>query len=160
MKEVLSMENEKDNHDHFLAQESELVRILEAMLNDDTTISARAVANRHTQIKSASSFTRHPDRQALISKYQERQSQHRTWQKRLQKTSSEKANQLLATKDELICELEMKNRLLITSHIAMLKAVGEMGGFAKWSELFKDFQQVRRLLHEMNAMPNADVHQL
>jgi len=130
------------------------------MLNDDTTISARAVANRHTKIKSASSFTRNPDRLALISKYQERQSQHRTWQKKLKKTSSEKANQLLATKDERISELEMRNKLLIISHMAMLKAVGEMGGFAKWSKLFKDFQQVRQSLYEMNAMPNADIHQL
>ena len=160
MKVAFSMENKLNNIEENAAQEGELINILEDMLNDDITISARAVANRHTQIKSASSFTRHPDRLALISKYQERQSQHRTWQKRLGKTSSEKVNQLLATKDEKICELEMKNKLLITSHIAMLKAVGEMGGFAKWSELFKDFQQVRKLLLEMKAMPSADIHQL
>jgi hypothetical protein len=86
----------------------------------------------HPTIKAASSITRSESRRTLLSNYQDRQREYRRWRN---------------------VELEFHVALLTISHVAMLRAVGELGGFAMWAIFFDDFQQARNKLDQLRALP-------
>lgn len=45
-------------------------------------------------------------------------------------------------------------QLLITSHLAMLRAVGAMGGFSKWAQFYEQYREAREKLAELGAIPD------
>ena len=131
--------------------------ILEAMLVNDQDITARAVARLHPTIQAASSITRSEARSQLLVQYQERQSQYRRWRGRVGKQSSVDTAAALEQKEHRIAKLEANVQLLTASHLAMLRAVGELGGFNKWAKFYEDYREARDKLTALHAIPNATV---
>lgn len=138
--------------------EANLIAVLKKMLDDDITITARAVAKLHPSISAASSITRHPIRMSLLSEYQARQIEFRSWSKRIKKSSKANINMLLESQSKTIKDLENKLGTLTISHVNMIRAIGELGGFTKWSRFFQDYKEIRDQLYTMDALPNADVN--
>ncbi|WP_093559300.1 hypothetical protein [Pseudoduganella namucuonensis] len=126
--------------------EQELIRVLEYLLAEDVPITARAVARLHPTLKAASSITRNTARSALLAKFQARQAEFRRWRSRSTKLSSSDSAATLAAKDSQISDLEANVQLLTASHVAMLRAVGELGGFAKWAQFYESYAMIRNKL--------------
>jgi cell division FtsZ-interacting protein ZapD len=138
-----------------LKLDAEMKVILETLLADDQDITARAVARLHPTIKAASSITRSETRTALLADYQKRQHEYRTWRGRVGKQSAVDTAAALAKKDHRIAELEACVQILTTSHVALLRAVGAMGGFSRWAQFFEKHQDVRRKLTDLGAIPES-----
>jgi hypothetical protein len=137
----------------------EMERILQRMLEEDETITARAVARRHPAIKHASSITRIPYRLDLLARYQERQKQFREWNRRAPKRSRDQLAAQLAQKDSQIAELERQIEILRVSHLAMIRTVGEMGGITKLLKLYEGYREVRNELDRLGVLPHGVVKQ-
>ncbi len=135
----------------------DMVRILQEMLETDVTMTARGVARKHPFIQHASSITRHQNRRDLLARYQAMQNERRAWLKRLPKYSRAQTASQLADKDLRIAELERQVEILRVSHLAMIRAVGELGGVSKWLRLFEDYSDVREELKKLGLLPNAAV---
>lgn len=150
--------DEKDGLSH--EADPELVRILEEMLNNDETITARAVARKHPAIKHASSITRIPLRSNLLTRYQDRQNQFREWQRRTPKRSRDQLAAQLGQRDSRIAELEHQVEVLRHFLLAMIRAVGELGGTSKWLQLYANFREVRNELNKLGVWPQAEVKQI
>jgi len=139
------------------SNDNEMREILETLLADDEDITARAVARLHPSIKAASSITRSESRSRLLAQYQLRQAEYRRWRERVARRSGADTAASLADKDIRIAELEATVQLLIASHLAMLRAVGELGGFSKWARFYEHHREARDKLAEFGAMPAAPV---
>ena len=131
--------------------------ILEDLISIDQDITAREVARRHPTLSAASSITRNSTRRAILSKYQQRQKELRQWSARTQKTSAASIERTLADRDARIAELERQVEVLVASHVAMLRAVGEMGGFSQWARFFEMTAPVREMLAGMGALPVSEI---
>lgn len=139
------------------AGDVQMREILEMLLADDQDITARAVARLHPSIKAASSITRSESRSRLLAQYQMRQSEYRRWRGRVAKRSGGDTAASLADKDIRIAELEASVQLLTASHLAMLRVVGELGGFSKWAGFYEQYREARDRLIELGAVPVATV---
>jgi hypothetical protein len=141
-------------------EDDAMVRVLEQLLAEDADITARAVARLHPSIKAASSITRSAIRMDLLSKYQEQQASYRRWNARTKRMSGTEQSAVLAARDSRIAELEEAVQLLTASHVAMLRVVGELGGFSKWVKFYGDYSYVRDKLDTLGALPSSSVHAL
>lgn len=137
------------------SDDGQMREILETLLADDEDITARAVARAHPTIKAASSITRSESRSQLLAQYQQRQADYRRWRIRIAKRSGADTAASLADKDIRIAELEATVQLLTASHLAMLRAVGELGGFSKWAKFYEYHRDTRDKLAELGAIPVA-----
>lgn len=135
-----------------------MVAILKQLLAEDADITARAVARLHPSLSAASSITRNPARVALLATYQEQQANYRRWRPRVSRMSKIDQSATLAAKDARIAELEASVQLLTASHIAMVRAVGELGGFSKWTKFYENYSSVRDQLNALGALPTSTVH--
>ena len=135
----------------------EMLSVLEKMLEADETITARAVARRHPTIKHASSFTRHPARSDLLSRYQEQQKRVRNLARRIPKRSKAQIANQLAEKDMLISELVLDRDALRCFILAMIQAVGEAGGTPRLAKFYADYRAVRDRLGKLGVLPQAEV---
>lgn len=138
----------------------ETVRILEEMLESNETITARAVARKHSSIKHASSITRHQGRADLLKTFQEKQAEFRRWMDRAPKASRTQLASQLAAKDARIKELEQQVEILRVSHLAMIRAVGELGGASKWLRFFEPYREIRDSLNNMGLTPATKITEL
>lgn len=138
----------------------EMRQVLDDLLARDEDITARAVARLHPRITAASSITRSKDRSRLLAKYQERQGEFRRWRGRPGKLSGVAAASALADRDVRIAELESQVALLTASHVAMIRAVGELGGFSKWAQFYESYRGARDQLAQLGALPEAKVESL
>ncbi|RKE36048.1 hypothetical protein B0G76_5276 [Paraburkholderia sp. BL23I1N1] len=139
------------------SDDNQMREILETLLADDEDITARAVARLHPSINAASSITRSESRSKLLAGYQQRQAEYRRWRGRVAKRSGADTAASLADKDIRIAELEATVQLLTASHLAMLRAVGELGGFSKWARFYEQYRDARDKLAELGAIPEAAV---
>lgn len=139
-----------------LSIDEEMARVLQEMLENDENITARGVVNKLECLKAASSITRNPHRVALLKVFQERQKEFRKWQSRAGKTSKENVAQALAIRELKIAELQRQVELLTASHIAMIRVVGELGGYAKWAKFFETYQSIQDALLSMKAIPSSN----
>lgn len=137
----------------------EMVRILEAMLEADETITARAVVRRHPSVKHASSVTRHPSRSALLARFQAQQAQYRTWQARKPKRSREQLSAQLAQKDMRIAELERQVEILRVHSLAMIRTVGEIGGISRLLKLYDGHRNAMKELDRLGVLPRGELKQ-
>ena len=135
----------------------EMARILKEMIDENETITARAVARKHPSIKHASSITRSPSRSELLTRYQEQQKQFRSWQEQLPKRSREQVAAQLAQKDSRIADLERQVEILRVFDLAMIRTVGELGGIGKLLKLYEGCQATRRELRKLGVLPQAEV---
>jgi hypothetical protein len=140
------------------SNESKMRDILEMLLEQDDNITARAVARLHPTIRSASSITRSEARSALLSEYQRRQTEYRRWRGRVAKQSGVQVAATIADKDIKIANLESQVALLTASHLAMLRAVGELGGFRQWATFYDRFRDERQQLDRLGATPSFAVN--
>jgi hypothetical protein len=147
-------------NDTALVDDNEMRGILETLLANDEDITARAVARLHPSIKAASSITRSESRSRLLAEYQHRQTEYRRWRGRIAKRSGADTAASLADKDIRIAELEATVQLLTASHLAMLRAVGELGGFSKWAKFYEHHREARDKLIALGAIPTATVSPL
>ncbi|MHC9085969.1 hypothetical protein ACYX7E_13195 [Luteimonas sp. RIT-PG2_3] len=138
----------------------EMRRVLEDLLSRDEDITARAVARLHPRINAASSITRSAERSHMLAQYQERQAEFRRWRGRTGKLSGAAAASALADRDVRIAELESRVALLTASHVAMIRAVGELGGFSKWAQFYELFRDSRDQLAQLGALPEAAIESL
>ncbi|PSD10177.1 hypothetical protein C7E19_22140 [Stenotrophomonas maltophilia] len=143
-----------------LYSDLEMRQVLEGLLSRDEDITARAVARLHPQINAASSITRSKDRSRLLALYQERQAEFRRWRDKPAKLSGVAAASALADRDVRIAELESQVALLTASHVAMIRAVGELGGFTKWAQFYESYRGATDQLVQLGALPEAEVKQL
>lgn len=134
--------------------EDEIEIILKEMLDHDEAITARGVVRRHSRLKAASSITRSSERSALLASFQQKQVELRNWQKRVGKKSKESSAKALAERDNRIMELERQVEILTASHVAMIRAVGELGGFSKWAKFFEGYQAIQDGLPLVKAAPS------
>ncbi|QDQ82278.1 hypothetical protein [Paraburkholderia megapolitana] len=139
------------------SDDDQMREILETLLANDEDITARAVARLHPSINAASSITRSESRSKLLAEYQRRQSEYRRWRGRVAKRSGADTAASLADKDIRIAELEATVQLLTASHLAMLRAVGELGGFSKWARFYEQYRDARDKLAELGAIPESTV---
>lgn len=133
-----------------------LIRILDDLLQRDEDITARAAARLHPKIGHASTITRNPSRADLLAQYQAKQQDIRKHLGRLTKRSKEATAAELTSKDQRIAELERQVDLLRSSHLAMIRAVGELGGMSKWMKFYEGFRDARDHLYKLEAVPLAE----
>lgn len=137
----------------------EMLKVLDDLLSRDENITARAVARLHPTISAASSITRSNERSHLLALYQERQREFRRWRGRPGKLSGAAAG-ALADRDLYISTLESQVALLTASHVALLRAVGELGGFSKWAQFYDSYRDCRDQLAKLGALPEAAIRTL
>lgn len=135
----------------------EMRQVLDDLLARDEDITARAVARLHPRISAASTITRSAERSHMLARYQERQAEFRRWRGRPGKLSGVAAASALADRDVRIAELESQVALLTASHVAMIRAVGELGGFSKWAQFYESYRSSRDQLAQLGALPGAEV---
>ncbi|MBA4079200.1 MAG: hypothetical protein C0508_29490 [Cyanobacteria bacterium PR.023] len=132
-----------------------LESILEQMLHKDIDITARAIVRESDDVfKNASDITRQPSRKAIFVQYRIRQRELRMLVEKTDKESKTNLQVRLARLTQENEELKKAQHLLIASHKAMLLAVGEMGGMAAWLKFFPAWEDTRKRMMELNAMPD------
>ena len=141
----------------FASVDPEMEQILEAMLEADETITARAIARKHSKLGHASSITRSLERRRLVEAYQKQQKQRREWIERAPKHSHDQLIAQLAQRDTRIAALEHQIEVLRISHLAMLRTVEEMGGFSKLLKLYEGYRGVREELDRIGVLPKSGV---
>ena|ERR1700676_763735 len=135
-----------------------LEEVLEAMLVDDETITARAVIRRMGgMLKHATDITRNEARKALVADYSQRQEKIRAAVERSTKLSRAELERQVTLKNAEIERLRAEKELLIASHRAMILSIAEMGGFSTWKRFFEKYQTAIDALDEMGALPRAEI---
>lgn len=137
-------------------EDTEMISVLEQLLEQNADITARAVARLHSKISHASSITRSPLRSALLAQYQEKQRYIRIHVGSIKKRSREDIAADLANKDQKIAELARHVEILTVSHAALIRVVGELGGMSKWLSFFESYKQIRDDLQKLGAMPQTN----
>ena len=130
-----------------------MLRILESLLERDVNITARAVARLHPSLKAASSITRSKPRSTLVAEYRHRQNEFRRWRSRVGKRAGDQNAAALVDKQIRIDQMETMVALLTASHVALLRSLGELGGFAKWAAFYERFREARDALQKIGAVP-------
>ena len=132
-----------NNRNLSIKTDPEMESIMESLLENDQKITAHAVVRLHPNIKSVSTITRSEWRLKLLKHYQTRQNEIKKWQGRSSGVSKVNLAAALAEKDIQIADLKNKVDMLTASHVAMIRAVGEIGGFAKWAKFYDSFKDTR-----------------
>jgi hypothetical protein len=136
--------------------DEEMLSILEELLEKDITITAREIARRHSAFNHAASITRNSNRQQLLHEFQEKQTLVRKLTHSAKKIAKSALIADIAEKDRKITQLEEQVQILTASHIAMLRAVGQVGGMEAWSNFFKNsFEEKAFLLKKAGLAENA-----
>jgi hypothetical protein len=133
-----------------------MLRILESLLERDVDITARAVARLHPSLKAASSITRSESRRTLVAQYRHRQNEFRRWRGRVEKRTVDQNAAALVDKQSRIDQTETMVALLTASHVALLRSLGELGGFAKWAAFYERFREARDALQKIGAIPEEN----
>jgi hypothetical protein len=133
---------------------AQLEETLEAMLTANEAITARGVVRRMARVfKHATDITRVKERRALVDAYVKRQRSIQTAIERSSKRSRSELEQQVATKNEMIHQLQIEVQILVASHRAMILATAELGGFQAWSRFFERQEDAVSALKAMGAMP-------
>ena len=130
-----------------------MLRILESLLDRDVDITARAVARLHPSLKAASSITRSESRSTLVAQYRHRQNEFRRWRGRVGKRAGDQNAAAWVDMQSRIDQMETMVALLTASHVALLRSLGELGGFAKWAAFYERFWEARDALQKIRAIP-------
>jgi len=135
-----------------------LSSLLELMIAEDVTITARSIARRSEGVfKYASDLTRRPARRTLVEAAQQRQATLRLAAAKLSKSSKiDVATRLEAAEDE-IRRLKADREILVSAVRAAILAIGRIGGMKAWREYFPVYSDAFASLKRMGAGPEADV---
>jgi hypothetical protein len=135
------------------ASHEELASILEDLLVTDFDISAREIARRHSCLKNASAFTRHPERAKLIEQAKQRQTDARNVRREPTPQKAASLAEQLAVKSARVEFLELQVKHLVASHAACVRAVMQHGGVRSLQQFWKDYREISEGLVKMNAIP-------
>lgn len=140
---------------------AELRSILEALLAEDVTVTAREVARRHSCLNDASAFTRNTTRKELISEYAQRQAAARAVPGPSKPAGEETLSEKVRERNERIAELEQTVRNLAAAHVGLIRAVQLAGGFRSLEKFWRDYSEVAGSLRDTGgAIADASVVQL
>ena len=142
------------------AADQSLLATLQEMLDDDETVTARGAVRRMGGVESASSLTRDTWRAGVIADFQAQQQRLRRQIAKTDRNSPSQVAAALAREKEKTADLERKVALLTASHLAVIRAVGELGGMRAWARFFTGYGAAVGGLRELGAMPEADVTRL
>lgn len=131
----------------------ELNALLAAMLDRDEDITARALSRLHSCVNNATDYTRHPERRALLEAAQAKQQELRKFVGNVKRTGTKIAAAKLQVGEARIHELEANEAARIASHLAMIRAMAELGGTAKLLTFYKSYAGIRDRLHRQGALP-------
>lgn len=131
----------------------ELKAVLEGLLERNEDVSARAVARLHPSVKDPSGLIRHPERRAILEQYQARQAEIRAAVGKVRRSGTTAAAVKLQASAERVRELEDSEAARVSSHLAMIHVVAEMGGTAKLLQFYKRFAPIRDSLAREGALP-------
>lgn len=136
-------------------QNAQLTATLEEMLAGNLSISKRAVARRmHPTFKSASDITRNERRKALVEEYEKRQATLRTLTARVAKTGTAAAAEKIQDLESRVKRYEENEAARVSSHLAMIHAVAELGGTAKLKKFYGKYAQIRDHLARECSLPS------
>ena len=132
---------------------TELTSVLNGMLDRNKDITARSVTRIHATLKNASDITRHPDRRAILEKFQTKQLELRKFAGKVKHSGTTIAAKRLQASDERVLELEANEAARVASHLAMISAMCELGGTAKLVRFYKKYAHIRDQLAKQGALP-------
>jgi hypothetical protein len=136
---------------------AELIAILESLLARDEDITARAAARLHPTIREASSLIRNAERRQLLEKYQEKQRDLRTTVRRVAHSGTTEAAIKLKASTDRVEELEANEAARVASHVAMIRAMAELGGTAKLQRFYSNYSEIRDALARDGSLPGSFV---
>ncbi|MFM0218015.1 hypothetical protein [Paraburkholderia caledonica] len=134
---------------------ADLIFILEGLLERNEDVTARAVARLHPTVREASSIIRNADRRALLEKYQKKQSDLRTAVRRVTHSGTTAAAIKLKASADRIQELEENEVARVSSHVAMIHAMAELGGTAKLKRFYEAYSNIRDALAREGSLPSS-----
>jgi hypothetical protein len=135
----------------------ELKALLADMLDRDEAITARAVAKLHSTMHNASAYTRNVERRVLLEEAQAKQQEVRQFVGRVKRDGSKAAAEKLQSALGRIHALEADEAARVASHLAMIRAMMELGGTAKLLTFYKSYADIRDRLHRQGALPKSAV---
>jgi len=128
-------------------EREELLKLLERMLREGETITARAVAKKMPfGFRHASAFTRNASRKTDLEEYQKRQAEQR--EKKAPRTSRPELLRTVARLEEVVVRLSGERELLIASHRAMINVISAQ----KMEEILKFFSKRQDTLSKLRAI--------
>lgn len=134
-----------------------LVASLREMLDDNETITVRALVRRMGTVGHASTVTRDKWRMARVAEWQAEQTRVRCQIERSDKTSRTNLATQLELQRARVADLEAERNLMCGAMLAMIHAVAEMGGLKIWHLFFERNTAALEQLRRMGALPSADV---
>ena len=134
-----------------------LTPALRDMLDDNETITVRALVRRLGTVGHASTITRDPWRMARVAEWQAEQARIHSQIERSDKTSRTNLANQLEIQRARVSELEAERNLMCGAMLAMVQAVGEMGGMRAWQRFFDQHSEALQQLQTMGALPSAAV---
>ena len=134
---------------------------LEEMILEDVDITARAVVRRIPDIfKSATALTRdNPQRLRMIEEAKQRQIAVRALHERANPKSRSALSTEVADLKVKLAQVEAERDLLIASHRALIRAVGEQG-LGALHRFYSEYVDVETKLRELGAIASAKVIEL
>jgi len=138
-------------------RDREFLSVLDRMFQANETITARSVSRSVSGFSAATSITRDEWRSAQLAEWIKRQSHLRKIQEQSDKQSKPKLLSKLEQKEKRIQELEQTVDILLSSHRAMIHAVGEVGGMKAWLKFYEKHQAIQEKLSDMGAIPSSVV---
>ena len=133
---------------------TELISVLEGMVERNDDVTARAVTRLHSSVKNASDITRHPERKALLDRFQAKQVELRRFAGTVRHSGTSVVAKNLQAMEARIRELEDNEAARVSSHLAMISAMCELGGTAKLMKFYKAYADVRDSLVRQAALPS------
>lgn len=140
--------------------DSEMVRVLSEMVDDNETITVRAVIRRMSTLSHASALTRDAWRSARIAEWQAEQQRLRTLSERSDKASKTNLAASLEVEKAKLAQMEAERNLALGGFLAAIHAVGELGGMKAWLKFFERSAPALDRLRTKGALPSAEVVQL
>ncbi|MEK7248468.1 MAG: hypothetical protein AAB092_08355, partial [Chloroflexota bacterium] len=134
---------------------SELTKVLEALLTEDVTISANAVARRHSTLQSTTAITRSPARMTLLRDFQARQQRARELLEKAGSAATTRMARALAAREAEVATLRRQVTALVEGHVALVRVVAEMGGVRQLTKFYENYREVREQLGELAALPDS-----
>lgn len=136
-------------------QNQELQLVLDKLIAEDVTITAREVARRHPRLNNASAFTRNSARSAMIGNAQKLQENARRVRIGPALEQVEAASTALVKSNEEVAKLRSQVDALVASHVACVRAVLKHGGMAALERFWIDYKGIAAELRALKAIPQG-----
>lgn len=138
-------------------ENAELKAILDGLLREDVTITAREVARRHSSLSNASAFTRHPERRALVEAFSVRQRDaRRLIGGKQEPTPSRTSDDATEGHREQVAHFQKVVSHLVAAHVGLIRAVQSTGGMRGLERFWSEYKDIATSLSELQAIPQRD----